>query len=328
MPIKFPSKINIAHLPTPIEKLNRLSQQLEGPEIYLKRDDLTGVAMTGNKIRKLEFLLAAAQKGKSDVLITCGGAQSNHARATAVVAAKAGMKSHLVLRHSSEDDNDGNLLLDRLVGAEVQFINQQEYESVDEIMSNIASDYAAKGMKSYIIPEGGSNALGSLGYVLAMKEIAEQMKALQLQFDHFICAVGSGGTLAGMLLGKNYFDLKCQLHGINVCNDATFFKKRVMEIIQNAGREFGFDDNLSKNHINIIDGYVGKGYSISSQSEIDLIKKIACLEGVILDPVYTGKAMLGLVDQIHQGRFTKHEKILFWHTGGIFGLFPKRSLFF
>lgn len=328
MPKNFPERTALAHLPTPIEKLERLSQTFEGPEIYVKRDDLTGIAKTGNKVRKLEYLVAEALREQCDLLITCGGAQSNHARATAYAAAKCGMKSHLVLRNGAGGDLDGNLFIDRLVGAEITFISANEYEQADEIMARLADEHHAKGGKAYVIPEGGSNALGALGYVTAMEELARQMKAQHLEFDHMLCAVGSGGTLAGMLLGRHLYEIRSEIHGINVCDDAPYFQNRIFNIMAEAKRYFGLELNLKKSEISVIDGYVGKGYGLSSQDEIDLIKLAARIEGLILDPVYTGKAMYALMDLIRKGRFQRGEKILFWHTGGIFGLFPKKALFF
>lgn len=328
MSFTLPERYVLAHTPTPIEKLERLSKIFEGPEIYIKRDDLTGIGKSGNKVRKLEFLLAEAIREECQMLITCGGLQSNHARVTALAAAKVGMKSHLVLRDSTGGDIDGNLFIDRLVGAEVSFISPQEYEQVNDIMHSLADEYAKKGTKAYVIPEGGSTALGILGYVVAMEELSRQMKALRLEFDHIVSAVGSGGTLAGMLLGKSAYDMKAEIHGINACDNAPYFQERVSGIIREAKRRFGFEINLQKKDISIIDGYVGKGYGLNRQEEIDLIKQVAHAEGIILDPVYTCKAMYGLRDQIQKGRFTKAEKVLFWHTGGIFGLFPKRGLFF
>lgn len=328
MSLQIPERYALAHIPTPIEKLERLTQLFGGPEIYIKRDDLTGIGKTGNKVRKLEFLIAEALREGAQLLITCGGVQSNHARATALTAAKVGLKSHLVLRDSAGGDIDGNLFIDRLVGAEVDFITPQQYEQVGDIMHRLAENYASKGIKTYVIAEGGSIALGALGYVYAIEETRRQMETLQLEFDHIISAVGSGGTMAGMLLGKNAHHLKAQIHGINVCDDAPYFQEHISNIIREARKKFGFELNLQKKDINIIDGYIGKGYGLSRQEEIELIKLVAQLEGVILDPVYTAKAMFGLKDQIRKGRFTKSEKVLFWHTGGIFGLFAKRGLFF
>jgi D-cysteine desulfhydrase len=328
MSITLPERYPLAHVPTPIEKLERLSQIFEGPEIYIKRDDLTGIGKTGNKVRKLEFLVAEALREGCQMLITCGGIQSNHARATALAAAKVGIKSHLVLRDSTGAETDGNLFIDRLVGSEVTFITTQEFEQVDDIMHRLADDYARKGIKAYVIPEGGSTALGALGYVMAAEEISRQMKAMRLEFDHLISAVGSGGTLAGLLLGKSAYGIHAEVHGINVCDDAPTFQERTHNLIREAKRRFGFEITTQKKDISIIDGYVGKGYGLNRQEEIDLIKQVARTEGIILDPVYTCKAMYGLMDQIRQGRFKKKEKVLFWHTGGIFGLFPKRGLFF
>ncbi len=328
MSLQLPERYALAHTPTPIEKLARLSQLFGGPEIYIKRDDLTGIGKTGNKVRKLEFLIAEALREGAQILITCGGVQSNHARATALTAAKVGLKSHLVLRDSAGSDIDGNLFIDRLVGAEVEFITPQQYEQVDDIMHRLAENYASKGLKAFVIPEGGSIALGALGYVHAIDEVRRQMEAQQVEFDHMISAVGSGGTMAGMLLGKSAHHLKAQIHGVNVCDDAPYFQERISNIIREAKRKYGFNLNLPKKEINIIDGYIGKGYGLNRQEEIELIKLVAQTEGIILDPVYTAKAMFGLKDQIRKGRFTKSEKILFWHTGGIFGLFAKRGLFF
>ena len=328
MAFDFPKSIDLAQLPTPIEKLERLSKIFEGPQIYIKRDDLTGVGMTGNKVRKLEFLLAEALQNKCDYVITCGGSQSNHARATAVAAAKVGLKSLLVLRSSMSAPLEGNLFIGRLVGAEFEYITPEEYMRVDDVMLGIAVKLKAKGHKPYIIPEGGSNAVGSLGYVKATEELAHQIKSLKLRIDHIVVPVGSGGTYAGLLLGKFLYDLPAQIHGINICDDESYFVKKISGLLKDMQKRYELALKIEQKDISIIDGYVGKGYGLSRQEEIDTIKKVARAEGVILDPVYTGKAMLGLSDQIRQGRFKANENILFIHTGGIFGLFPKKTLFF
>ncbi|MCH7678220.1 D-cysteine desulfhydrase family protein [candidate division KSB1 bacterium] len=328
MAFDFPKSIDLAQLPTPIEKLERLSKIFEGPQIYIKRDDLTGVGMTGNKVRKLEFLLGEALQNKCDYVITCGGSQSNHARATAVAAAKVGLKSLLVLRSSMSAPLEGNLFIGRLVGAEFEYITPEEYMRVDDVMLGIAAKLKAKGHKPYIIPEGGSNAVGSLGYVKATEELAHQIKSLKLRIDHIVVAVGSGGTYAGLLLGKFLYDLPAQIHGINICDDESYFVRKISSLLKDMQKRYELALKIEQKDISIIDGYVGKGYGLSRQEEIDTIKKVARAEGVILDPVYTGKAMLGLSDQIRQGRFKANENILFIHTGGIFGLFPKKTLFF
>jgi D-cysteine desulfhydrase len=328
MKFEFPDSIKLAQTPTPIAKLDQISKAFEGPGIYIKRDDYTGVATTGNKIRKLEFLLAEARSQNCDYVITCGGLQSNHARATAVAAAKIGIKSHLVLRNGVSKDLDANPLLSRLVGAEMEYITTEEYQHVGEVMNRVAENLRREGHHPYIIPEGGSNDLGALGYVKAAEEIARQLKALKLKIHHIVVPVGSGGTYAGLLLGKFIFDLPAQVYGINVCDNESYFVDKIHGILKSATKRFQLDISISKSEIQIIDGYVGKGYGLSRQEEIDIIKRVAQTEGVILDPVYTGKTFYGLYDQIRAGKFKAGENVLFIHTGGIFGLFPKRSLFF
>ncbi|RMF65815.1 MAG: pyridoxal-phosphate dependent enzyme, partial [Calditrichaeota bacterium] len=259
---------------------------------------------------------------------TCGGPQSNHARATAVAAAKLGLKSHLVLRNSVAAQMEGNAFLSRLVGAEVTNVSAEEYMRIDEVMQRIADEAREQGHKPYVIPEGGSNELGVLGYVKAVEETLAQLKRSKTKVHHVFVAVGSGGTYAGLLLGKHLFDFSAEIHGINVCDSASYFEGRILRLLKETKKRFGLEVSFTKKDLHILDGYVGKGYGLSSQEEIDLIKTIARTEGVVLDPVYTGKAMLGMVDQIRQGRFKAGETLLFFHTGGIYGLFPKRSLFF
>jgi len=328
MMLTYPPAIKLAQLPTPIEKLSQLTARLEGPEIYIKRDDYTGIAETGNKVRKLEFILAEAQRLKSSHLITCGGYQSNHARTTAVLAARLGLGCHLVLRNGMSSAMEGNLFLSRLVGAEIQQVTPEEYMHVNDIMQGVALDIKSKGGKAYIIPEGGSNEFGVLGYVRAMEEMDKQLKERSISIQHMVVPVGSGGTYAGLLLGKYLFDLPVAVHGINVCDNEAYFTNKISKLIDKVCKRFSLDLKSAKKEISIIDGYVGKGYGLSSQNEIELIKQVAQKDGIILDPVYTGKAMHGLIDQIRQGRFKPGEKVLFLHTGGIFGLFPKKSLFF
>ena len=325
---QFPKSLSLAQLPTPIQRLQRFSQNLEGPEIFLKRDDLTGTLLSGNKVRKLDFLLAEAQQKKCDVVITCGGNQSNHARTTAVAAAQLGMKCHLVLKNKANLPPDGNLFIDRLVGASTQYISAEDYKRVDEIMLDAVEQFKREGFAPYIIPEGGSNALGTLGYVKAAEEITRQLQKLKTRIHKIVVAVGSGGTYAGLLMGKYLFDLQAEIYGFNVCDDKNFFTNKIFELINEIQKQHQLNVKIQKSDIKIIDGYVGKGYALSSQAEIDVIKKLALLEGIVLDPVYTGKAMLGLVDKIKTGVFKQGENILFVHTGGVFGLFPKKSLFF
>lgn len=328
MDFQLPPRISAAQLPTPIEKPERLNRQFPGHTIYIKRDDLTGCALSGNKIRKLEFLAADALKRKADTLITCGGIQSNHARATAVLAAKLGLKAHLVLRGKPEESSGGNLFLNRIVGADFSYVTPEEYrDEILEIMQGIADDLKQRGKKAYIIPEGASNALGSMGYLHAVREMMTQWQHKQLKIDLIVTAVGSGGTYAGLLLGKFLHQLDCEIIGFNVCDDEDYFVNKIFGIIEDVKSEQGLDLGIKKADILIQDGYVGEGYAQSRPAEIALIQKIAQENGLFLDPVYTGKAMFGLFDQLQQGAFQKYENILFLHTGGIYGLFPKEDLF-
>ncbi|MDQ7053009.1 MAG: D-cysteine desulfhydrase family protein [candidate division KSB1 bacterium] len=328
MDFQVPPRVQLGIYPTPLVPTPRLSEAFGGPTIYIKRDDLTGVTLTGNKIRKIEFLLAEAQAQKAEMVITCGGVQSNHARTTAIAARQLGMKAHLVLRNNGGKALDGNLFLDRMVGAEITFVSHEEYERVDAIMEDIAGKYAAEGIKAYVVPEGGSNGLGAMGYVMAMQELATQIRESKKKFDAVVLAVGSGGTQAGLVIGRALYDVPVDIIGINICDNAEFFQQRIREIVHEARRRFSLPEQLESEPIQIIDGYVGKGYGLSRQEEIVTIKQVAELEGIILDPVYTGKAMYGLKDLIAQGHFKQGQNIIFLHTGGIFGLFPKRNLFF
>jgi len=327
MTFQYPKSIPLANLPTPITKLERLSEKWGGPEIYAKRDDLTGCALSGNKIRKLEFSVAEAIDLGSDILITCGGIQSNHARATAVTATRVGMESFLVLRGDPPSEFEGNLFLNRLVDAQFQFITKEAYEDVDTIMAEVAEALRKQGKRPYIIPEGASNEIGYFGYIRAAEEISQQLKMMNLKIDTIVLPTGSGGTLGGLLLGQRFFELKAQPRGINVCDTAPYFQDRIHDVILKMISKYGWDLTISKEEITLIDGYVGEGYALSRPEELELIAEVARMEGLILDPVYTGKAMFGLRDQIRHGRFKKGEKILFLHTGGMFGLFINNKLF-
>ena len=326
--IKIPDRIELANLPTKIEKLDRLSKQLCGPNIYIKRDDYTGTEISGNKIRKLEFSIKEALDLGCDYLITCGGIQSNHARATVAAAVKMGMRSGLVLRGKEETEIDGNLFINKLLGADIRFITPEDYSNRRmEIMEELKKEMEGKGFIPYIIPEGASNGIGSFGYFKAMDEIMAQEKEMGIQFDGIFIAVGSGGTHAGLLLGSKILKSRAQIYGINVCDDEKYFKNTINEILIESNKYLDIDIQFDKSEINIIDGYVGLGYALSTPVELEFINELAKLEGVILDPVYTGKGMYGLTQEIKKGRFNEFKNILFIHTGGLFGLFPQKDLF-
>lgn len=326
--LKIPDKINLANLPTKIEKLDRLSKLMGGPDIYIKRDDHTGTEISGNKIRKLEFSIKEAQDMGCDYLITCGGIQSNHARATTAAAVKLGMKVGLVLRGKEDGEIDGNLFINKLLGVDIRFISPEDYRNRRlEIMEELKKEMETKGFKPYIIPEGASNGIGSFGYFNAMEEILAQEKEMGIHFDGIFIAVGSGGTHAGLLLGSKILGNSAQIYGINVCDDEKYFKDRIYEILIESNKYLKTDIQFDKSKITIIDGYVGRGYALSTPVELNFIREFAKLEGIILDPVYTGKAMYGLTEEIKKGNFKDFKNLLFIHTGGLFGLFPQKDLF-
>lgn len=301
--------VSLARLPTPLHPLRRLSAEL-GVEVWCKRDDLTGAALSGNKVRKLEFLLADAQRSGADVVITTGGIQSNHARATAVAARELGLRPVLLLRGEPPPVPDGNLLLDRLLGAEVHWCTPDEYRARrNERMAEIADELRAGGERPYVVPEGGSNGLGALGYVRAAEEVADG----QARFDHVVCAVGSGGTLAGLALGPDVG----RVHGVAVCDDRATFSARVRAIAAEAGLGLPPEGERWE----VTEGYQGPGYGVATAEVWDTIAHVARLEGLVLDPVYTGKAMHALVSEARAGRW--RGRLLYWHTGGVFGLFGR-----
>lgn len=318
----LPESYSFARIPTPITILPRLSALFNGAEIFIKRDDLTGAPLSGNKVRKLDFVLADAILHQADTLITCGGTQSNHARATAILAAQLGMQSILVLRGSSQAVLQANLLLDKLVGAHIRYITPEEYRQVLPLMEQIASEAAKyRGRKPYIIPEGASNALGSCGYIRAAQEIRDQQQALGVEFDAIVVPVGSGGTIAGLLMGKRFYGLHADIIGVCVCDTADYFTHKIFEIVAEAKERFGDDFEVDREDIHILEDYVGAGYAKSMHQEIEVMVQVAQTEGIILDPVYSGKAMTGLLSELHSDRFKDYKKILFVHTGGIFGWF-------
>lgn len=321
-------KLRLGNFPTRIERLEKFSTIVK-EHVYIKRDDQTGTEFSGNKIRKLEYSINEAINNDCDTLITCGGIQSNHARATAAAGIKLGLKSVLVLRSDEKPELEGNYLIDKIMGADVRIISSEDYrERRQEIMENILKELEAKGRKGYIIPEGASNGVGTFGYLACFKEILEQEKEHGIVFDTIVTAIGSGGTFAGLYLGNKLTNSGKKIVGINVCDTAEYFKERVSEILKEVKTYIPDTEfEISKDDMCIIDGYVGDGYAVSRTEELDFICDFAEAEGIILDPVYTGKAMRGLYTEIKKGTFKDSKNILFIHTGGLFGLFSKRDQF-
>ena len=320
-------RIRLANLPTPVYRLDRVSAEL-GKNIWIKRDDFTGAEMSGNKVRKLEFTAAKALKEGADVLITAGGIQSNHARATAAAAARLGLKSHLVLSVSSEPCLEGNYLLDRMLGAEITLLDENGGVTLSAKMEEIAGAYRKAGKRPYVIPVGASDGVGNFGYLNAFREILTQEEELGVSFDAVVCAAGSGGTYSGLWLGNRLFRAGKRIVGITVCDNRDYFKgvcgRIVNETLGLLGEEAPGDEEES---FTFIDGYKGRGYALSKPDELRFIADIAAKEGVVLDPVYTGKAFYGLYSEVRKGTFDSCGNILFIHTGGQYGLFPKQEQF-
>ena len=323
-------KIELANLPTKIEKLCGTSARY-GKNVFIKRDDQSGSEFSGNKIRKLEYAVAEAKETGCDTLITCGGIQSNHCRATAAAAVNLGLRCIVLL--ASETDNptpDGNLLLDRLLGAEIRFISPDEYAANrDTVMESMVKELAAKGQKGYIIPMGASNGIGPFGYFDALDEIVAQERVMNVRFDTIVCTVGSGGTYAGLCLSNKINRYGKKIIGFTISDSSDYFVNEVISISKEFYAYRQETNALDPEDICIIDGYAGRGYALNKPDELAFIRHIAATEGVILDPVYTGKAFYGLCSELakHSPQFAHSKNILFIHTGGLFGLFPKRDEF-
>jgi D-cysteine desulfhydrase len=314
-------RVRLAQTPTPIRAWH--PGEVPGDcSAWIKRDDQTGITLSGNKARKLEFLLAQATENGCDTVITCGGIQSNHARATAVAARELGLDCHLVLNaYNPEDDPGlaGNLLLDRLVGAKLHVISWKDYQQRDEHMAVLARELEAAGKRPCLVPEGGSNALGTWGYIEAVREIAEQLRNDELRIDDIFAACGSGGTAAGLGLGVALCGLPVRVHVVNVCWDADHFYDRIDDILRELGAP-----RAAREIVDVVDGHVGQGYAKSTPEELAVLRSTARETGVILDPVYTVKAFCGMCAALRAGgNRLQGNHALFIHTGGLFGLYDK-----
>jgi D-cysteine desulfhydrase len=321
-----PSKLALASLPTPLWRHDRLDA-LVGTEVWVKRDDLTASGAAGNKIRKLEYLAAEALKREATTLVTCGGQQSNHARATAIVAAELGLRAVLLLRTANPSTPPpavGNLMLDYLVGAEIRFITPAEYRERDALMAEVARELSARGERPYVIPEGGSNGLGSLGYVDAMAEVRQQLDGGlgggPAPFDAIVHACGSGGTAAGTALGARRHGVAAVTHAVAVCDDRAYFEPLVARISEEM---VALDPSLDRSAQPVLhDAWKGPSYGLASQEQTAFIVEVARKTGLLLDPVYTGKALFGLRELA-----PKPKRVLFLHTGGIPGLLAQSEAF-
>ncbi len=311
-------RVPLALLPTPIQPLPRLSAHLGGPALYIKRDDQTGLATGGNKTRKLEFLLAAALESGADCVITAGSTQSNHARQTAAGAAVLGLDAHLVLYAPGGQppaEPDGNLLLCHLLGATIHWTGERAPYAAT--LARVEESLRAVGRRPYVVPYGGSNALGLMGYVAAMREAATQVETPNWFAAH-VFATSSGGTQAGILLGAHLAGIPAsvRLLGISVDQPAAAFAPRVATLAADGARLLGLDWTPPAEAILVDDGYCAAGYAVVTEREREAIRLLARFEGILVDPVYTGRALAGLLDLIRRGAFAREQRVLFWHTGG------------
>lgn len=304
---------------TPIEKAERLTKTLGGPNIYFKRDDLLGLAGGGNKTRKLEFLVADALGQGADTLITCGAVQSNHCRLTLAAAVKEGMKCRLLLEERVEGSYDpsasGNNFLFHLLGVEDVRVVPGGSDLMAQ-MEEMAEEVASKGRRAYIIPGGGSNPIGAAGYAACAQEVLSQSFELGLRIDRVVCASGSAGTHAGLVAGLHGLNSHIPVIGINVSRPKHFQEELVYQLVQGLKDHLRIEANIHRDAVLCFDDYVGPGYSLPTSEMLQAVKLTARTEGILLDPVYTGKTMAGLIDLVKKGYFDPDENILFVHTGG------------
>lgn len=314
--MKIPSKINLASIPTPLQKLN-----FENKNFLIKRDDLTGVELTGNKVRKLEYLIYEAKKLKADIIFTCGGDQSNHARATAVAAANAGIKSKLFLWGKDSFNADGNLFINKITGADIKFLSKKDYQNVNDIMFEEKAKLSRKGLKVYVIPEGGSTTLGIWGYISFMKELKNQIDLRKI--SGILTASGSGGTSAGLLAGTALLNLDINIYAVNVAYSKEEIRRKILFLAEGAVLDYNLKCNIPQKNLIILDGYSTEGYKNISDDKLKLIVKFAQRSGIILDPAYTGKAFTAYYENFISTN--KGMQNIFVHTGGLFGAFSKRK---
>ena len=321
-----PKSLSLAQLPTPFHPLERLTKMLDGPKIWVKRDDLTGTPLTGNKIRKLQFVLQRAILMGADTVITCGGLQSNHCRATALAAAQLGLKCHLILRGERPRTWDGNTLLAALAGAQISYHTATEYsQNLPELFQYWSAHYDKNDHSVYCIPTGASDGVGLWGYYHAAAELKNDFLARNIKPELVCCATGSGGTHAGLALGFSHIGDSPIIRGYAVCDDQQYFLRKARQDIEQWYDLLNIETNKALPIIDVNDQYIGEGYGQANEHVFETIKLLARTEGIILDPVYTGKAFLGLLSQIRSGELRGMKNVVFIHTGGVFGLFPFRA---
>lgn len=320
MKIESLPRLHLATLPTPLDEAPRLSGWL-GVRVFFKRDDLTGFALGGNKARKLEFLIAEARGKKADVVVTGGGPQSNHARMTAAAARLAGMDTVLVFTGNPPGESNGNLLLDEILGAELVYTKTDDPSETDRAIERVTAELQAKGRRPYLIPRGGSTVLGCISYMLAVGEVRKQLAASKVVPNCDFITTGSCGTHAGILAGYKFLGAPATVVGVTVSRPVSEGRQRIVKLVRDTANFIGTPLPLDLREIIIKDGYIGAGYGMITPEAREAIRKVARLEGIFLDPVYTGKTMAALIDMTQRGEIARGSTVLFWHTGGAPGLF-------
>lgn len=314
-------KASLGYFPTPLIELTRLSKTLGGPNIYMKRDDNTGLALGGNKTRKLEYIMGDALAKGADTVITAGAIQSNHCRQTAGAAASLGLECHLVLGGEEPEQPQGNLLLDKVYGCHIHWTGENRK---GEDIPALVAQLKAEGKKPYVIPYGGSNELGAVAFIEAYKELNAQREALKVDFSHIIFASSSGATHAGLMLGNKILQTHSQIVGINIDKgemDKVPFDEHIVSLANSTAQYIAADYQFTADDLILNSDYVGDGYGVIGELEKEAIALTAQNEGILLDPVYTGRAMGGLIDMIRTGQIKATDNVLFWHTGGAPALF-------
>lgn len=311
-----PKKVLLAQIPTPLQQI-----KFEQKSFLIKRDDLTGCELSGNKVRKLEYILEDAKKNKTDIIFTCGGDQSNHARATTIAAKKIGLNTKLFLWGKDSGNSNGNLFLNKVYGAEIKFLNKEQYDDVNDIMFEERKLLLRKKKNAYVLPEGGSTTLGIWGYIEFINELNKQIDLRKI--NSIVAASGSGGTAAGMLVGAALNNLKVKIVAVNVLYKEYEIRKKILQLAEGCLLDYKLKCNIDPDNLVILDGYSEEGYKKITQQKIKLIKKFAVETGILFDPTYTGKAFTAYYEN-----YIKHGtglKNIFVHTGGLFGVFGRTN---
>ncbi len=326
---RFP-RVRLCHAPTPLEPMVNLSKKLGGPKLFVKRDDCTGLATGGNKTRKLDFLMGEAVKRGADCVVTQGAVQSNHVRQTAAAATRLGLGCYVLLERRVPNvapnyETTGNVFLDHLFGAEISFC--EPGQDMNAAVEALGVELAERGKKPYVIPGGGSNPTGALGYVSCALEMLMQANDMDLRVDYVVHATGSAGTQAGLVVGLEGSNSGIKVQGVSVRNPKAKQEQVVHELAQKTAAHLGINDGISRDAIRADDGYVGPGYGQPTAEMVEAIQMMARFEGILLDPVYSGKGMAGLIGMVRNGNFDANDNVVFVHTGGSAALFAYQDLF-